>query len=231
MDPLLAFDHVTVLPGSSYDTGIWRLDLEVMPGELVVIGLEPRLARLPIADAASGLVPCSEGRVSFEGMDWTRQSPAALARSRGRIGRTLRGEGWLPRLSVADNITLGQRHHTHRPDDEIRDEAAELARMFELPGLPMGPPWRTRTDDLQRASCVRAFLGDPLLLILEEPTRGAWPDIMAPLVNAVRRALGRGGGVLWLTASERVWQDASAHATRCGRMSGTQLVEVVEAEA
>jgi len=44
---------------------------------------------------------------------------------------------------------------------DIEAEAAKLARMFGLPGLPRGRPAQMRLPDLQRAACVRAFLGTP----------------------------------------------------------------------
>ena len=47
-----------------------------------------------------------------------------------------------------------------------------------------------RLPDLQRAACVRAFLGTPDLVLLERPDEGVYPDIMPPLINAATVPLG-----------------------------------------
>lgn len=90
---------------------------------------------------------------------------------------------------------LAQRHHTGRDEEEIRREAANLARMFRLPGLPLWAPDRVRRQDLRKAGCIRAFLGRPQLILLENPTLGVYADIIAPLVNAVNPA--RRAGRRW----------------------------------
>ena len=54
--------------------------------------------------------------------------------------------------------------------------------------------------ELQRAACVRAFLGDPLLVILEDPTYAAHANLLKPLVDAIRvNPQSRGGGHVVLT--------------------------------
>ena len=108
--------------------------------------------------------------------------------------------GWISELDMDENITLSQQHH--HPDRSlasIRDAAAELARRFSLPGLPLGKPSGMRAPDLRRAACVRAFLGEPELLILERPTTGIHPEIMPALIASVRAARARGAAVLWTT--------------------------------
>ena len=80
-----------------------------------------------------------------------------------------------------------------------------------------------RRQDLQRAACVRAFLGKPVLLILEEPTAGVYPQIMSPLMASIRTARARGAAVLWTTADSQVWNDSGIPATIRGTMSGSQM--------
>jgi phospholipid/cholesterol/gamma-HCH transport system ATP-binding protein len=124
---------------------------------------------------------------------------------------------------MEDNITLAQRHHTRRPESEIRDEASELARLFSLPGLPRGLSTGMRRQDLRRASCVRALLGKPTLLILERPTAGVYPAMMPALMTSLRVARSRGSAVLWMTADRGVWNDAGIRPTFRATMSGSQL--------
>ena len=224
--PVLSFEHVTIESGGAYeyDTSVWDVNLDLAPGDLVLIRMEKEHTRLPLADAACGVARPDEGAVRFVGESWTALSPETAAGRRGRIGRVFGDGGWVRALPVADNVTLPQRHHTRREPRDIEDEALALARLFALPGLPRGLPAEVRRQDLRRAACVRALLGEPRLLLLEEPTDGVYPEIMPPLVNALRAARRRGAAVVWLTSDTRVWKDPGVRASQRCLMSGSQLM-------
>ena len=81
-------------------------------------------------------------------------------------------------------------------------------------------------EDLQRIACIRAFLGNPALLLLEEPTFGVYPELLVPLTHAIRRARSRGSAVLWLTAAAVVWHDTLIPATARYRLVGRQFMEI-----
>ena len=129
--------------------------------------------------------------------------------------------------TLLENILLPQLHHTRRKIAELRNEAVQLAEHFGLPGLPSGWPDDVMRADHQRAACIRAFLGQPSLVVLEEPTFGVYPEILPPLVNAIRRACDRGCGVIWLTREDQVWNDPLLPATRRYRLTARKLMEVV----
>jgi phospholipid/cholesterol/gamma-HCH transport system ATP-binding protein len=121
---------------------------------------------------------------------------------------------------------LRQLHRTRRPFAELRAEAVQLAAHFGLPGFPAGSPRDVIPEDLQRAACVGAFLGSPALLLLEEPTLGVYPELLVPLVHAIRRAHSRGSAVVWLTAAAAIWNDPSIPVTARYRLVGRQVMEM-----
>ena len=203
------------------------MTLSLAPGELALIKLEAR-QRLPIADAAAGLATPLDGTVSFLGVDWQNMQPREAAEARGRIGRVFNGIGWISNLDVDENIVLPLRHHTHAVVQDLYDQAADLSRVFEMPGLLRGRPNIARLSDLRRAACVRAFLGEPMLLILEQPERDVFPDIMPPLLASIRSARNRGAAVLWLTAESELWNQTDVGATIGCIMSGSQMLVVSE---
>ena len=227
-EPVLSFDHVTIQPGPLHDTAVCDVNLYLRPGDLMLLRLEKEHTRLPLADAAQGLMSHANGEVRFLGAAWDERTPDEAAELRGRIGRVFADDGpaggWVSDLSVSDNVTLARRHHSRAALERIEDEAAALARVFGLPGLPRGRPARVHRQDLQRAACVRAFLGNPVLLILEQPTEGVYPDIMPPLVNALRAARDRGAAVLWSTSNSRVWADTAIRPSVKCLMSGSQML-------
>jgi phospholipid/cholesterol/gamma-HCH transport system ATP-binding protein len=224
--PILDLDRVTVETGRSYDSGVWNVSLRMAAGELALVRLERSNPRLPIADAAQGLAETTAGSVAFGGEDWRSMSPARAAACRGRTGRVFDAHAWFHAIDLADNIMLAQTHHTGRAATEIAAEAAGLAAHFGLPGLPRARSWQAHPQDLQRAACARAFMGAPVLVLLEQPTRGLYPEIMAPLMSAIRRARARGAAVLWTTTDADVWNDRGIRPSLRFTMSGSQMLPV-----
>ncbi len=223
--PVLSFEGVTSEPEPGFDVPIWGFDFTLSPGELFLVRLERGHFRIPLADIAIGLIAPAEGRVRFGGEDWRGMSPDRSTAQRGRCGRVFSGHGWCNDMTVDDNITLAQRHHTDRPEREIEAEATNLARYFGLPGLPMRTPGQTLRGDLGRAGLVRAFLGRPKLIVLEQPTRHLFPEIMPPLMNAVGAARRRGTAVIWLTGEPQIWDEDGLRPDLRGTMFGSRMQE------
>ena len=136
--PILQFEDVTIAGGHLYDTGLWQVKFALHEGDLMLVRLGNEQTRLPLANAAEGMIVPEEGTVRFLGKDWVDRLPRQAAAERGHIGRIFTEPGWVSSLTVEENLTLAQRHHTTRPEEEIRNEAAAVAGLFSLPGLPQG---------------------------------------------------------------------------------------------
>jgi len=226
---ILRFHDVTIAPDSDRESGISSLNLSLSPGDLAVVLWEKEQVRIPLADAGEGLVSPVRGTVTFLGEDWQTMAANRVAAQRGKIGRVFESESWLSDLDVDQNITLAQRHHTRRAVKEIEEEATRLCRVFGLPGLLRGRPSNVRWQDLQKAACVRAFLGAPILILLENPTVGIYADVIAPLINTVREARERGAAVLWTTNELRAWNNPELRATSRWRVLGSPTCVMEEA--
>ncbi len=221
--PILKFNEVTVESSPCYETGLWNSSFDLNPGELLLVRIEREDERLPLADAAEGLVTPRQGSVTFLGEDWSGMRADHAAAQRGTIGRLFEDEGWISDLDVDQNIMLSQRHHSARTEEDILEEALQLARVFGLPGLPRGRPGNMRRWDLRKAACVRAFLGRPLFIILEQPVRGVYADLMVPLLHAANSARKRGAAILWTITDPKIWNHSGIHATTRARMFGSEL--------
>lgn len=223
---ILRFDDTVFTSTSGGVAESDEVSLSVCSGELVLI----RLARLgqtaAFADACAGIIRPGRGAVSFLGRKWSEMSPDQANALRGRIGRVFITGNWVNHLSIMDNILLAQRHHTRRSGRQLYDEAGELSQQFGLPGLPLGMPGDFTAADLQRAACVRAFMGRPLLILLEEPTSGIFREIISALMSAVREARERGAAVIWLTRKDLIWNDQTLPVTQRYRLVAGKLMEV-----
>jgi phospholipid/cholesterol/gamma-HCH transport system ATP-binding protein len=223
---VLVLDHATLRGDRLGGSETVTVNMTLQAGELALNHVEPLQQAAVFADACSGLAFLLHGQVLVLNQNWTGL-PVDLANAlRGRIGRVFAGSAWLPHLSLLDNVVLRQLHQTHHPLATLRDEAVRLAEHFGLPGLPTGLPRDYMPEDLQRAACVRAFLGSPVLMLLDEPTSGVYPELLVPLVHAIRQARSQGSAVVWLTAATAVWSDSSIPATSRYRLVGRQFIEV-----
>jgi len=219
----------TVLTTDPYGRSVsHELNFEVFGGDFFLIRLARADQTATFADACAGITPPLRGGVYFLGRDWQKLRPDQANALRGRIGSVFSAANWLNHLSLLENILLPQLYHTHRPAGRLRDEAGELAERFGLPGVPLGLPGDFTAADLQRAACVRAFLGQPFLVLLQEPSGGMGFEIISPLIQAIRDARDRGAAVIWLTRKGSIWNDASIPATRRYRLVARKLMEVTK---
>ncbi len=220
---ILEFDDVTFSGNDVYDSSVSQISFTLERCDLAIVLLEKEHARLPLADLAAGIITPDRGEIRFQGSDWREMPPDTAARKRGRIGRVFEGNPWLDDLEVNQNIMLSQLHHTQRPVDEIARQAAELSRLFGLPGLPFHLPSTFRGKDLARCACVRAFMGRPELVILERPTHGVYPEILPSLINVLRVVRSQGAAVLWLTDNTAVWNNPGVRPTLKAQMYGARV--------
>jgi phospholipid/cholesterol/gamma-HCH transport system ATP-binding protein len=226
---VLRLEGATLLSDQPGNSETVTVNMTLHAGELALIHVELLQRASTFADACAGLVFPVQGHVSFLNQDWAGL-PADLANAcRGRIGRLVAPNTWLPHLSLLDNVVLRQVHHTRRPFAELRDEVVQLAAHFGLPGFPAGSARDFMPADLQRAACVGAFLGSPALLLLEEPTFRVYPELLGSLMQALRQARSRGGAAVWFTAAADVWNDVSIPATSRYRLVGRRFLEVSRA--
>jgi phospholipid/cholesterol/gamma-HCH transport system ATP-binding protein len=204
--PVLDID-VTV-PANQADPGRGiPLSLRLLPGECAVIEASDDAQLAAFADLCSGLSEPHSGHVRFLGRDWRELPDEYAAALRGCIGRVFSSGAWSPLLDVETNILLPSLYHTRRDREDLRGEALTLAQEFGLPGLPLDRPEDLSPTDLHCAALVRAFLGDPLLVLVEDPWNLSLSRRLPAVLNRMAATCDRGGAVVWL-ARERTIGEA-----------------------
>ncbi len=216
----------TVRSGHDRGLSLAGVSLALAPGSFELIDAGDQGQAAAFCDLCSGLTEPATGAVRFLGHDW-KDLPHEYANAlRGRIGRDFSDEGWAPHLSLIENVLLQQHHHTRRAEADLLAEASVLARAFGLPGVPVSMPDDVAPFDLARAALVRAFLGEPMLVLLEHPLRGRYVDLVEPLVNVIADARRRGAVVLWLTLTPSIWALQSLPITGRFRLSEGRLARM-----
>jgi phospholipid/cholesterol/gamma-HCH transport system ATP-binding protein len=200
------------------------LNLALSAGDFALVEIPGPRHSAAFADLCTGLVPLVSGSVRFLGREWHGLPEHHADALRGRIGRLFHRPMRTDTGDVTNRILLRRLHHTRVPEDSLREEAALLAQRFGLPGLPVGPARLLSEPDLLRAACVRAFVGEPRLLILELPLVAQHGTLLQALLAACAEARGRGASVMWLASMGPALRDRSAMPTHRLRLDDSGLV-------
>ncbi len=222
MERIIEFDDVSWSERSHRFSAVSRLSFGVGPGEQLLVRPEGFGDHLPLCELAQGLIRPDSGLVRFEGRRWEETSALEQSRMRGRIGRVFDEQAWVSNLSVFQNIALSSRHHGTFSETEIRERVTSLASAAGILDILSLRPDQVHRRELQLAQWVRAFLGLPKLILLQQPARGLRAEMHALLLDWVRSALDRGSAAIWITASAGLWRSSGLkNASRYAMSNGT----------
>ena len=164
--PVRAVDHVS---------------LEVPPGSVTAVLGANGAGKTSLLRTITGLVRPSAGRVTFDGEDITRLPVEEIVR-RG-IAHVPEGRGVITELTVEENLRLGGLWRGH--DAAPRTEIYELfPRLEERSNQPAS---RLSGGERQMLSIGRALVARPRALLLDEPSLGLAPLLVAQIMSLVRR--------------------------------------------
>ncbi len=152
------------------------VSLEVAAGEYVAVLGESGIGKSTLLNVVAGLEPVDAGTVSFDGVELTRLDDNALTRlRRERFGFVFQAFHVLPHLSAAENVGLPLLLR-RAPQDEIRRRAAAALAAVGLAGRESSMPRELSGGELQRVAIARALVGEPALVLADEPTGNLDPE-------------------------------------------------------
>jgi branched-chain amino acid transport system ATP-binding protein len=203
--PLLKLDGVT--SGYGPIVAVRDVSIEVYPGEVVTLlganGAGKSTTLLTIA----GLVKPSAGTIAFDGRDIVHMKPEDVVRL--GIALTPEGRGIFAHLSVTDNLRIGAA--TRKDKAEV---AGTMEEMFDL-----FPILRERAKQLagtlsggeqQMLALARSLMSKPRLMLLDEPSLGLAPRIVAQIFGLLRELPARGVTVLLVEQNVSLALDVAA---------------------
>ena len=167
------------------------VNLRIDAGELVLLCGRNGSGRSTFAKALVGLVRHS-GSIVFEGEQVSGRPTFDIAR-RG-IGYVAEQREVFPTLSVDENLRLGLKPGSGRAAARRIDEAlARFPMLARRRGTAAGV---LSGGEQQMLVLARALMGEPRLLIADEPTEGLAPQAAAAVAECLRQVCERGGAVL-----------------------------------
>jgi branched-chain amino acid transport system ATP-binding protein len=168
-----------------------EISLEVKAGEVVALIGPNKAGKTTLLLTLSGIVETTEGRIFFHEKDITNLDPHKIV-SKG-LGHVPQGRHIFPTLSVFDNLMVGA-YIRRKNREEITEDLALIYELF--PVLKKRGKQRAGTlsgGEQQMLAIGRALMGNPTLLMLDEPSSGLAPryidEIFAAFQEINRRGL------------------------------------------
>ncbi|WP_191085447.1 ABC transporter ATP-binding protein [Roseococcus microcysteis] len=161
---------------------LFGVKLEVERGETLALMGRNGAGKSTTFKAIAGLLPPRAGRVMVRGQDVAGQKPYRIARA--GIAYVPEDRQVFPEHSVEENLEIAER-------EGVGGREWNRARAFEM--FPMLQPLRTRMagrlsgGEQQMLTIARSLMGNPAVLLLDEPSEGLAPLIVQQIGALIRR--------------------------------------------
>ena len=177
------YDDLEVLHG---------IDLEVEEGEIVALIGANGAGKTTTLRAISGLIENFKGSISFEGSDITSQRSSQIVAD--GVVQVPEGRKLFADMSVTENLRLGAYRRGRSQIDESLSEVFELfprlgERATQAAGTLSG-------GEQQMVAIGRSLMTKPRLLMLDEPSLGLAPKLVADIFGVIRDIGARGVTVM-----------------------------------
>ncbi|KQT10751.1 ABC transporter ATP-binding protein [Ramlibacter sp. Leaf400] len=163
---------------------------DVQPGEIVALLGRNGSGRSTTAKAIMGMVDCT-GQVEWKGQQALGRKPYEIAHL--GIGYVPENRDIFPKLTVHQNLMLGQKRANQQGRWSFDDMYAMFPRLKERQHTEAGV---LSGGEQQMLTLCRTLMGDPDLIIIDEPTEGLAPKIVELVAGYLKKLKERGISVL-----------------------------------
>jgi branched-chain amino acid transport system ATP-binding protein len=176
---------------------LYDVDLEVRRGEVVALMGRNGAGKSTTLKAIIGMLPKRRGAVSFLGHDISKREPHVAARL---------GLGFVPEdrrvftdLTVMENLEVGRQPARRWADGSAAPEwtPQRLFKLFpNLGEMPDRPGGRMSGGEQQMLTVARTLMGNPYLVLLDEPSEGVAPVIVEQMAHMILELKAQGVSIL-----------------------------------
>ena len=195
MTPLLQVQGLSAWYGAAQI--LFDVALDVQRGEVVALMGRNGAGKSTTLKAIMAMVARRKGRVQFMGRDIARAEPHAIARA---------GLGFVPEdrrifadLTVLENLDVGRQPPRHWPDGSAAPVWTPEALFQLFPNLgemPDRPGGRMSGGEQQMLTVARTLMGNPFLVLLDEPSEGVAPVIVEQMAQMIQALKAQGVSIL-----------------------------------
>ncbi len=166
------------------------VDFDVKEGEIVSLLGRNGVGRSTTCKAIMGDVP-PVGSIQFKGEEISGLKPHEIAR-RG-LGYVPENRDIFPTLTVRQNLLLGQKHASREGRWKMEDMFGMFSNLRERADTPGGV---LSGGEQQMLTMCRALMGDPDLIMIDEPTEGLAPKMVEQVARLLEEIASRGLSIL-----------------------------------
>ena len=180
------------------------VSLTIAPGEVLALLGSNGAGKSSLMRAIIGLEPAAAGRILLDGADITALPPERRARM--GLGYVPEGRRVFPGMSVRDNLEVA----SFAPKAARSGLIERVFTLFpQLQTKSRDRAWQLSGGQQQMLAIGRALMGEPRLLLLDEPSMGLSPRLTSEVMATVR-AIAAGGTAVLLAeqAARRALQAA-----------------------
>jgi len=207
-------------------TALRDIDLHVEAGEFVAIMGPSGCGKSTLLNTLGTVDRPTAGRYMFGERDLAALDEAALARFRGEtLGFIFQSFNLIDELTIAENVELGL---TYRKD-KSGDRRARVAAAMDKVGIAHRArhyPHQLSGGQQQRAAIARAIVGDPKLILADEPTGNLDTENGAQVMNILAGLNAEGATIVMVTHSP---SHADIARRRIDMLDGRIVVSVARA--
>ncbi len=182
-------------------TALGGIDLLIEPGEFVAVMGPSGCGKSTLLNVLGTIDRPTGGRYLFEGEDIARAPEPALARlRRDRLGFVFQSFNLIDELTVAENIALGLAYRA-MPGRDKRARVDEAMDRVGIAHRRAHYPHQLSGGQQQRAAVARAIVGDPRLILADEPTGNLDSENGAQIMEMLSRLNADGATIVMVTHS------------------------------
>jgi branched-chain amino acid transport system ATP-binding protein len=171
------------------------IDLEVEEGELICLIGANGAGKTTTLKAICRLIP-SSGTIAYSGNDVSNAKVHELPRQ--GLVMVPEGRGIFPQLTVEENLAMGAyARGSTDPEKQYATFPRLKERRLQVAGTLSG-------GEQQMLAIARALMSDPRLLLLDEPSMGLAPMMVARIFDVVREIAARGVTILLVEQNARL---------------------------
>jgi phospholipid/cholesterol/gamma-HCH transport system ATP-binding protein len=170
--PAIEFRNVTM----TYDdrTVLNDLSFKVMKGETKIILGGSGCGKSTTIKLVLGLIKPDSGQILVEGEDVTNYSEAQMMHVRKKLGMIFQEGALFDSLSVYENVAF-KLHEQGVPEEDVEGEVRRMLRFVNLEDAIDKMPSELSGGMRRRVGIARALVGDPKIVMFDEPTAGLDP--------------------------------------------------------
>lgn len=177
------------------------IDLEVTPGEVVVIIGASGSGKSTLIRCINGLEEFQQGELIVDGSPLAPNGKAtqALQKIRTEVGMVFQQFNLFPHLSVLDNVTLAPMKVRSANSEDATETAERLLARVGISDQAKKFPGQLSGGQQQRVALARALAMEPRLMLFDEPTSALDPEMIGEVLDAMRELANEGMTMIIVT--------------------------------